>query len=117
LIKEKGANLVAISGQIPDHSISMKEKNELEFEVLSDAHQAVTEQYTIVFKNAPEPVEVMKGMGVDFNSFYSDDSGNIPVPAVYVINRDGTVAFAGSKGGDYRERTEPAEVIKALTEI
>src|ERR1700756_767046 len=35
-IKERGASLVAISAQTPDYSLTMKEKNELEFEVLSD---------------------------------------------------------------------------------
>jgi peroxiredoxin len=116
-IKERGASLVAISAQTPDHSLTMKEKNELEFEVLSDAHNEVARQYTSIFKNSTEAIAIMKQLGLDFHSFYSDDSGELPVPALYIIDKQGIISFAGSKGGDYRERTEPAEIIEALDNI
>jgi peroxiredoxin len=95
----------------------MKEKNELEFDVLSDAHNEVARQYTSIFQNNAEAIAIMKQLGLDFHSFYSDDSGKLAVPALYVIDKQGTVIFAGSKGGDYRERTEPAEIIEALDNI
>jgi peroxiredoxin len=116
-IKERGASLVAISAQTPDHSLTMKEKNELDFEVLSDAHNGVAQQYTSIFQNNADAVAVMKQLGLDFHSFYSDDSGELPVPALYIIDKQGVVIFASSKGGDYRERTEPAEVIEALDNL
>ncbi len=116
-IKERGASLVAISAQAPDHSLSMKEKNQIEFEVLSDAHNEVARQYTSVFQNNADAIAIMKQLGLDFYSFYSDNSGELPVPALYIIDKQATVVFAGSKGGDYRERTEPAEIIEALDNI
>jgi peroxiredoxin len=116
-IKERGASMVAISAQTPDHSLTMKEKNELDFEVLSDAHNEVARQYTSIFQNNADAIAVMKQLGLDFHSFYSDDSGELPVPALYIIDKQGIVIFAGSKGGDYRERTEPAEILEALDNI
>jgi peroxiredoxin len=116
-IKEKGATLVAISAQTADQSMTMKEKNELQFEVLSDAHNEVSRKYTTIFKIGEVPIDMMKKMGVDFHSFYSDYSGNLPVPAVYVIDQAGFVVFAGSKGGDYRERVEPSEILNALDQL
>jgi peroxiredoxin len=116
-IKERGASLIAISAQTPDHSLTMKEKNELEYEVLSDAHNEVARQYTSIFKNSAEAIAVMKQLGLDFHSFYSDNSGELPVPALYIIDKQGIVVFAGSKGGDYRERTELIEIIEALDTI
>ena len=116
-IKERQASLVAISAQTPDHSLTMKEKNELDFEVLSDAHNEVARQYTSIFQNNADAIAVMKQLGLDFHSFYSDQSGELPVPALYIIDKHGVVIFAGSKGGDYRERTEPAEIIEALDNV
>jgi peroxiredoxin len=116
-IKERGASLVAISAQTPDHSLTMKEKNRLDFEVLSDMHNEVAQQYTSIFQNNADAIAVMKQLGLDFHSFYSDDSGELPVPALYIIDKQGIVIFARSKGGDYRERTEPAEIIEALDNI
>ncbi|MET4080636.1 peroxiredoxin [Pedobacter sp. UYP30] len=113
-IKAKRANLIAISGQLPNNSLNTKEKNNLEFEVLSDAHQMVAKQYTTVFKNGEKELATMKELGMDFNSFYSDQSGEIPVPAVFIIDENGMISYAGSGGGDYRERIEPEEILKAL---
>lgn len=116
-MKAYGASLVAVSPQTPDHSLDMKQKSELAFEVLSDAGNLVARQFTTVFKNGEAPLKAMADLGYDFNSFYSDDSAEIPVPATFVIAKDGTVAFAFSGGGDYRERAEPQAILEALSSL
>ncbi|MEM9673210.1 MAG: peroxiredoxin-like family protein [Cyclobacteriaceae bacterium] len=114
-IKALGAGLVAISPQTPDESLSMKEKNELQFEVLSDNGNMVARQYTTIFVNGQAPVAAMTSLGIDFNGHYSDDSQELPVPAVFVIEQDGTVLLAQTAGGDYRNRVEVADVLNALS--
>ncbi len=113
-IKDLGANLIAISPQNPDQSLSIQEKNQLEFEVLSDKGNTVARQFTTIFKNADVAVEALSQLGINFNSYYEDKSGEILVPAVFVINTDGNILFAQSEGGDYRHRVEPRDVLKAL---
>ncbi|WP_394141754.1 peroxiredoxin family protein [Cytobacillus oceanisediminis] len=44
-IKQKGAQLLAISPQTPDSSLTMKGKNELDFHLLSDQGNQVSNQY------------------------------------------------------------------------
>jgi len=53
-IHEQGANLVAISPELPDNSLSLIEKMNLKFEVLSDRHNMVARQYGVVFKLSEE---------------------------------------------------------------
>lgn len=113
-IHNLGAQLVAISPQTPDESLNVKEKNELDFEVLSDNGNMVARKYTTVFKNANAPVNTMTELGFDFDGHYSDDSRELPVPAVFVIEKDATISFARSLGGDYRNRVEIAEIINTL---
>ena len=113
-IKSAGAELVAISPQTPDESLNIKEKNELQFEVLSDNGNIVASRYTTVFKYGEAPVAAMTELGFDFEAHYSDNSREIPVPAVYIIGQDGTVIFAKSMGGDYRNRVESSEILNAL---
>ena len=113
-IHDLGAELVAISPQTPDESLNVKEKNELNFEVLSDNGNIVARQYTTVFKNADAPVNTMTELGFDFDAHYSDDSRELPIPAVFVIEKDSTVSFAKSLGGDYRNRVDASEIIKNL---
>lgn len=113
-IKELGASLLAISSQNPDSSLSMKEKHALAFEVLSDKGNLVAKQFTTIIKNSEAAVDAAKKLGIDFYEFYDDRSREVPVPAVFIIDKDGTVVFARSEGGDYRSRVEPMEILDAL---
>ena len=113
-IKAAGAQLIALSLQTPDHSLDIKQKNELAFEVLSDGQNEVVGKYTTVFKNGEAPVQAMKNLGIDFDSFYETNKGVIPVPAVFIINQEGIIQFAEFASGDYRERTEPQAILDAL---
>lgn len=113
-IQSLGANLVAISPQTPDESLNIKEKNDLQFEVLSDNGNIVARQFTTVFKNGETPIETMKALGIDFDSHYADDSQELPVPAVFIIEKEGTISFAKAIDGDYRNRVEASDIIQAL---
>ena len=113
-IEEAGGTLIAISPQTPDESLNMKEKNELRFEVLSDNGNIVASQFTTVHANPEKSQNTMTELGYDYDSYYSDEDSEIPVPATFVIEQDGTISFAKSEGGDYRNRVEPSEIINAL---
>jgi peroxiredoxin len=116
-IKQTSANLLAISPMNPDNSKGTIDTNDLQYEVLSDAGNTISRQYTRVFKNADEPIQAMSDLGYDFYSFYDDKSAELPVSATFIIATDGVITFAESEGGDYRKRTEPALVLKALQSI
>lgn len=113
-IQSLGAHLIAISPQTPDESLNIKEKHALEFEVLSDNGNIVARQFTTVFKNGETPIETMKVLGIDFDSHYADDSKELPVPAVFIINETGHITFAKAINGDYRNRVEASDIINAL---
>lgn len=114
-LKQAGANLVAVSPMTPDNSLQLKDTNALQFEVLSDVGNKVARQFTTVFKNPDTSTSAMAELGYDFGSFYGDTSGEIPVPATFVISKDGVIKFAGTAGGDYRERVEPQKILEVLT--
>ncbi|XLS28071.1 redoxin domain-containing protein [Flavobacteriaceae bacterium M23B6Z8] len=111
------AKLLAVSPQTPDNSLSVKEKNELTFEVLSDVGNIVARKYTTVFKNGAAPLAKMQELGIDFDSFYGDDSKELPIPAVFVIDKEGIVRFAASEGGDYRNRVEPDVIREVISNL
>jgi peroxiredoxin len=53
----------------------------------------------------------------DFYNFYDHNSKAIPVLAVFIIDKNGTVVFAKSENGDYRLRVEPQDILDALSKI
>lgn len=116
-IKALGANLMAISPQNPDSTLDMQEKHSLEFEVLSDKGNNVARKFTTIIKNAIEAVDEAQKLGVNFYDHYDDHSREIPVPAVFIVNKNGKIVFAKSEGGDYRLRVDPLEILDALKKI
>ncbi len=112
----KGAQLLAVSPMTPDQSLSLQEKSELGFEVLSDVGNQVARKYTTVFRNDEAPIAAMTKLGYDFFGFYGDDSAELPVPATFIINQQGLVRFAFSGGGDYRKRVEPSDLFAVLNQ-
>ncbi len=111
-----GAQLVAISPQTPDESLSTAEKNQLAFAVLSDVGSATAKAFGIAFDLTEELRPIYARFGHALPDKNGDESWVLPVPATYVIDRDGTVALA-FVDVDYRNRLEPAEIIAALHAI
>jgi len=111
-----GANLVCITPETPDNSLSTKEKNELTFEVLHDAGNKVAESYGLVFTLSDSLKEIYKGFGIDLEASNGDGTWSLPLPATYVIRQDGSVAYHFADA-DYTKRLDPEEVVKALKDI
>jgi peroxiredoxin len=113
-IAAAGATLVAISPQAPDHGLTMIEKHDIAFPVLSDLDQSVSEAYKVRFDVSGEledlQVNVFQNDPAEQNA---DGRRSLPVPSTFVVDRDGIVRFA-SVDADWRVRVEPADVIAAL---
>ncbi|MEM9212853.1 MAG: peroxiredoxin-like family protein [Cyanobacteria bacterium P01_F01_bin.150] len=112
-IKGLGANLVAISPETPDASLSTAEKNELEFEVLSDVGNQVAKALGLAFTLPEELRPIYSQFGIDIPAHNGDTTFELPIPATYVIAADGTVAFA-FVDPDYTQRLDPSKIVDAL---
>jgi len=112
-IQQLGAQLVAISPQTPDESLSTAEKNELAFAVLSDAGSATAKAYGIAFDLADELRPIYARFGHALPDKNGDDSWVLPIPATYVLDTNGVIVLA-FVDVDYRNRLEPAEIVAAL---
>jgi peroxiredoxin len=115
-IQSQGATLVAISPQTPDNSLSTAEKHNLDFEVLSDGGNQVARQFGLVF-TVPEPLRpIYQSFGIDLPASNGDQTFELPIPATYVVGRDGTIVQA-FVNVDYRQRQEPEDIIQALKNL
>ena len=112
--RELGAQIVAISPQLPDNSLSTQEKNELAFPVLSDVGNKVARQFGIVFELSDDLLELYRRFGHPLEDA-NGASGNrkLPVPGTFLIDSNGTVRLA-HVDVDYTRRLGPDDVIKTL---
>ncbi|MEO0647200.1 MAG: peroxiredoxin-like family protein [Cyanobacteria bacterium J06650_10] len=111
--QQASAQVIAISPELPDNSISITEKHELAFPVLSDVGNTVARSYGLVFSLAESLRPLYKGFGIDIPASNGDDTYELPVPATYVIDSTGTIRYAYAEA-DYTLRAEPAEVLAAV---
>jgi peroxiredoxin len=116
-VAARGATLIAVSPQSPDHSLSITEKAELGFDVLSDVDQSVISAYRLQF-TLPDDLQDLhlNAFQVDLRDHNADKSWRLPVPATFVIDRD-RIVRAAHVSADYRTRMEPAEILAALDKL
>ena len=112
-IKALGAQLITISPEKPDSSLEYVKEALLDFEVLSDTGNKVANAYGLqvdVFKPLRKAYLEWE---LDVPSYNDTDSWGIPIPATYIINRNGKIARA-FVDVDYSKRMEPAEILAVL---
>ncbi len=114
-ITAAGAQLVALTPELPEHAEATAKGHRLPFQVLSDVGNRVAREYGIVFKMTPDVAAAMQ-KGAKLHERNGDASDELPLSAAYVIAPDGTVTYA-FLDADYRNRAEPARLVDALQAI
>ncbi len=115
MFKELGATLLALTPELPDSTMSTKEKLALDFEVLSDMGNTVGKKYGVVFKLTKEVAHLYQ-KGINLHAYNGNDSDELPLAATYIIDRDGKIRFAFLHP-DYRKRAEPEDILTALKKL
>jgi peroxiredoxin len=105
-----GASLVAISPQTEKQAYFMHDQHKLRFSLLVDAHNDVARAFGLVYRVPEEQHAIYRRTFVNLPFVNGDDSWELPIPATYVIDRDGAILFA-SANEDYTERPEPLEIL------
>jgi peroxiredoxin len=101
--KKEGATLIALTPELPDNSLNTSEKNNLEFNVLSDVGNIIGKEYGVVF-TLTEEVAASYEAGFGLSEKNGDDKNQLPLAATYVIDTNGIIQYA-FLDADYRERS------------
>jgi peroxiredoxin len=112
-IREAGATLAAISPQTVKQSYFMHDQHKLRFPLLSDGGNQVARQFGLTYRVPDYQQDIYRRAFVNLPFTNGDDSWELPIPATYILDRDGTVLFA-SANEDYTERPEPADIARFL---
>ena len=115
-IEALGAQLVTVSPQLPDNSLSTAEKLDLTFEVLSDVGNRVAREFGLVFTLPEEMRSIYQDFGIDLPAANGDESFELPMPATYVIDKSGIVRLA-FVDIDYTRRLDPDDIIESLKKL
>ena len=116
-IKELGADLIAISPELPDHTLTMAEKHKIPIDVVSDGTGEVLKKYRLWFAVSAEIQELYRDkFGIHLDKYNGEGRWELPVPATYVLDGQGIVR-AGVADPDHTVRMEIEEILATLTTI
>ena len=115
-LQDLGASLVALSPQLPELGLSIVEKNNLSFDILSDPNNAYAAKLGLRFKLPTDLEAIYSSFGIDLPKFDGDDSWTLPMPGRFVIDSSGIVR-AVDVDPDYTVRPEPEHTLEVVRRL
>jgi peroxiredoxin len=113
VLTAKGAQVVVVTPETPENIGKTVTKTKAAFPIVHDQNLAIMKAYRTAFTVDEATAQKYKGFGVDLKQANGLDANVLPVPATYVIGRDGKIKFAFFDA-DYRHRASVRQVAQAL---
>lgn len=107
------AKIVSIMPELQSRIGPLTHELDEKLKVLSDIDNGYALLLGLVFWVGEEVIGLMKAHGLDLRKFQGNDGWFLPVPATFVLNRDGRV-IARSVNPDFRTRMAIDEIVRAL---
>ncbi len=115
-IEALGASLMAISPQLNPGPRATRDKLGLGFPLLADSGNKVARLFGLTFRLPPGLIELYRRAEIDIAGINGMQDWELPLPATYVIGRDGDVTHAFIEL-DFTERAEPGDIVTALKQL
>ena len=113
LIQAKGATVLAITPELPENISKTIEKTKASYPILYDKGLTIMNAYKVAFKVDDKTVEKYKGYGIYFSKANGDNGANLPVPAVYIVNKKGKIIYRFFDV-DYKKRSSIKDILDNL---
>ncbi|MEE3625207.1 peroxiredoxin-like family protein [Nitrospirillum sp. BR 11752] len=115
-LRALGAQLVAVSPQVPERLVDIKRRHDLTFTVASDRDNALARRLGIVFTANAASQASQLAKGSSLGEVTGTGTWELPMPTVVVLGRDGVVRYA-DVSPDWLVRTEPGPVLDAVRAV
>jgi peroxiredoxin len=114
-IKEKGGQLIAITLEGDSGVAKTIEKTKATYSVITDADSKIMKAYNVLYKVDDKIVSRYKMANIDLavNNRQKPDAVYLPIPAVYVIGKDGEIKYRFFEP-DYKKRASVKEILDNL---
>jgi peroxiredoxin len=113
-IQDKGAQVVAVSPEKTELLAKTTEKTGADFTILYDEGYRISDAFNVTFTpGGMDRTMYNTFLGANLKKAHSDDSQRLPVPATFVIGKDGIIAWRHFDP-DYKNRSTVNEILDAL---
>lgn len=115
-IEAAGATLIALTPETGPWAQAAKEAHGAPFDILSDVDCGVGLAAGVVFKVPPLYRARLLAGGVDFPDRHGNTAWFLPVPALFLLDRDGRIAWRFADP-DFTRRATPEQIMAALRSL
>jgi len=110
-VYEKGAQLIAISPEKSEFLRKTADKTNASFTLLYDEDYKISDQFQLTFQpDSMTRVMYNTVLGGDLKTAHSDESQQLPIPATYILNKEGVVVWRHFDP-DYKKRSKIENII------
>ena len=115
LITERGAQLVAVTPEKQEGVAKTAEKTKASFPIVTDDEMKIMKGYDVAYQVDNKSVARFKMASIDLaaNNGQKADAIYLPVPAVYIINKQGEISYRYFETDD-RKRAYVREILDNL---
>jgi peroxiredoxin len=114
LITATGAQVVAVTPEASDGITKTIEKTKAVFPIVYDEEMKISKGYKVAFQVDDRTAERYKSFGNDLLAINNQkQKAWLPVPAVYIINKEGTVTYRYFNE-DYKKQPNIKEILAEL---
>ena len=112
-LAERGYELIAISPQKPDGSLSTAESNDLTYSVASDPGNQLAIALGILTESSADALAGQVKLGLDITEVNADGGKTLPMPTVVVVDAAGVIRWIDVHP-NYATRSEVADILAAV---
>jgi peroxiredoxin len=113
VLRQQGATLLALSPQIPDKLLAIKDRHGLGFLVGSDLHNELGRRFGILYSYDEPSKQAALARNSSIGEVTGTGTWELPKPAVLIIGTDRVVRFV-EVSPDWLVRTEAEPIIEAV---
>ncbi len=113
LILDKGATLIAVTPEKPENITKTMEKTMAQFSILFDDGLKIMKSYDVDFEVQENVLTRYRNSGIDIEANNGINGKWLPVPAVYIIDKESTVTYRFFEA-DYKKRPNVKEILQNL---
>lgn len=113
LITATGASVIAVTPEIMENVSKTVAKTKASFPIISDSALSIMKLYKVNYAVDDTMQAKYKNYGIDFMLANGSNGANLPVPATYVIGKNGNIKYVFFNP-DYRYRSSLKDILDNL---
>jgi peroxiredoxin len=115
-LSERGVELIAVSPQKPDGSLTSAQSNELTYSVASDPGNHIATALGILTEPSSDSIAAQAKLGLDTTEVNADGTTALPMPTTVVVDAAGIIRWIDVHP-NYTTRSEVPDILAAVDAV